>query len=222
MASVLQVVVAPAKRSWSVLRPTSDGDGEHVDHEVLVDVAQDAQGVLVGVLLGGVGGMALLPQELGGPQEQPGPQFPAHHVGPLVQQQGQVTVALDPLGQERVDDRLAGGPDDDRLLQLLAATVGDHRQLGAETLNVLGLAPEVALGDEQREVGVLRPRRLDAGVDLGLHALPDGVAVRPDDDRAPDRAALGQFRLGQDVLVPLGEIVRLGGEDVGFGHSGRC
>ena len=193
MASVLQVVVAPAKRSWSVLR-----------------------------LLGGVGGVALLPQELGGPQEEAGPQFPAHHVGPLVQEEGEVTVALDPLGQERVDDRLASGPDDDRLLELLAAPVGHYGQLGAETLNVFGFAPEVALGDEQREVSILRPGRLDAGVDLGLHALPDGIPVGPDDDRAPHRSSLGQLGLGQDVLVPLGEIGRLRGENVGFGHSGRC
>ena len=45
-----------------------------------------------------------------------------------------------------------------RLLELLAAGDGDDRQLGAEPLDVLGLALEVRLGDEQREVGVLRRR----------------------------------------------------------------
>ena len=102
--------------------------------------------------------MALLPEELGRAQEQAGAQLPAHDVGPLVQQQRQVAVALDPLGHVLADDRLAGGPHDDRLVELLAAGVGDDGQLGAEALDVLGLAPQVALGDEQREVGVLGAR----------------------------------------------------------------
>ena len=79
--------------------------------------------------------------------------------------------------------------------------MGDDGQLGAEALNVFGFAPEVALGDEQREVGILRARRLDAGVELGLHAFPDGIAVGADHYRAPDRPALGQFRLGLGKLL---------------------
>ena len=173
-------------------------------------------GVGAGVGLRGVGGVALLPQELAGAQEQAGPQLPAHDVGPLVQEQRQVAVALDPLGHVLADDRLAGGPHDDGLLELLAAGMGDDRQLGAEALDVLGLAAQVALGDEQREVGVLGAGRLDAGVDLGLHPLPDAVAVRADDHRAPHRAVLGQLGLGQHVLVPAREVVGLGGEDGGL------
>ena len=134
------------------------GHGEHVDHEVLVDLVEDPRGVGARVVLGGVRGVALLPEELGGAQEQARAQLPAHDVGPLVEQQRQVAVALDPLGHVLADDRLAGGPHDDRLLELLAAGVGDDGQLGAEALDVLGLALEVALGDEQREVGVLRRR----------------------------------------------------------------
>ena len=56
---------------------------------------------------------------------------------------------------------------------------------------------QVALGDEQREVGVGHPGRLDAGVDLGLHPLPDGVAVGTDDHGAPHRPVVGQLGLGQ-------------------------
>ena len=170
-------------------------------------------GVRVRVGLGDVGGVALLPEELAGAQEEAGPQLPAHDVGPLVQQQRQVAVALDPLGHELADDGLAGGPDDDRLLELLAPGEGDHRQLGAEALDVLGLPLEVGLGDEEREVGVLGAARLDAGVDLGLHPLPDGVAVGPDDHRAPDGTVLGQLGLLEDVLVPAREVVGTGGED---------
>ena len=114
-----------------------------------------------------------------------GPQLPAHDVAPLVQQQGQVAVALDPLGHVLAEDRLAGGAHDDGLVQLLAAAVGDDGQLGAEALDVLGLPGQVALGDEEREVDVLGARRLDAAVDLGLHPLPQRAGVGPDDHRCP-------------------------------------
>ena len=72
---------------------------------------------------------------------------------------------------------------------------------------------EVALGDEEREVGVLGAGRLDARVDLGLHALPDGVAVGADDHGAAHRAVVGHLGLGDDVLVPAGEVLGLGGEN---------
>ena len=161
--------------------------------------------------------MSLLPQELGGAQEQPGSQLPAHDVGPLVDEKREVAVALDPLGEVRVDDGLARGPDHHRFLELLAATMGDDGQFGTESFDVLGLAPQVALGDEQREVGVGHPGRLDPAVDLGLHPLPDGVAVGADDHGPPDRPVVGQFGLGHDVLVPAGEVVCLRGENA-FGH----
>ena len=159
IASHVSVLSAPAKRSFGVLRPTTTGIASTLHHEVLVDLVEDPRRVRVRVGLGGVRGVALLPEELAGAQEEARPQLPAHDVGPLVEQQRQVAVALDPLGHELADDGLAGGPDDDRLLELLAPGDGDHRELGAEALDVLGLALEVGLGDEEREVGVLRRRR---------------------------------------------------------------
>src|SRR3712207_7303175 len=42
--------------------------------------------------------------------------LPPHHVRPLVVEQRQVPVALHPLGEHVVDDRLGRGPDDQRLL----------------------------------------------------------------------------------------------------------
>ena len=66
-----------------------------------------------------------------------------------------------------------GGPDDVGLLQLLAARVGDHRQLRGEALHVLGLLLQEALGDEQREVGVLVPGGLEHPVQHALDVLPD-------------------------------------------------
>ena len=55
-----------------------------------------------------------------------------------------------------------------------------------------------------------------------LHPLPDGVAVRADDHRAPHRAVVGQLGLGDDVLVPAGEVLGLRGEHGSLGHGPRC
>ena len=158
-------------------------------------------------------GVAFLPEELRGAQEEPRAQLPSHDVGPLVEQERQVAVALQPLRHVLADDGLARGPDDDGLVELLPTRDGDDRELGAEPLHVLGLALEVRLGDEEREVRVLHAARLDAGVDLGLHALPQPVAVGPDHHGPADGPVLGELRLVQDVLVPAGEVVRLGRED---------
>ena len=139
IASHVSVFVAPGKRSLRRLHADDHGHREHVHHEVLVHVVQDPQRVRVRVGLGDVRGVALLPEELGRAQERARAQLPAHDVGPLVEQQRQVAVALDPLGHELADDRLAGRAHDDRLVELLAAGVGDDRDLGAEPLDVLGL-----------------------------------------------------------------------------------
>ena len=64
--------------------------------------------------------MALLPEELGGAQEQPRAHLPADDVGPLVDQDRQIAIRLHPLGVHGADDRFAGGPHDQRLFQLAA------------------------------------------------------------------------------------------------------
>ena len=166
----------------------------------------------VGVLVAGVRGVALLPEELRGAQEQSRPQFPAHDVAPLIEQQRQVAVALDPLGHELTDHGLRGRAHHDRLGQFLAPGVGDDRQFGAESLDVLGLALEVAQRDEEREVGVLRAGLLDARVHLGLHALPDRPPVGADHHRAAHRSVVGHLALGDDVLIPTREVFALGGQ----------
>ncbi len=59
--------------------------------EIRIEI-QNAQGLLLGFFVGGVNRVALLPQELHRAQEEPGPQFPPHHVGPLIDEYGQIPV----------------------------------------------------------------------------------------------------------------------------------
>src|SRR5258706_12642725 len=75
------------------------GDAGHrqlFHEEVLIDVVQDQQRLGLGLILGAVHRVALLPEKLGGAQEGPRALLPAHDVAPLVVEHGQVAVALDP------------------------------------------------------------------------------------------------------------------------------
>ena len=130
-----------------------DGHRHPLLGEPAVALVEDRQRLRLGLLVGRVGGVALLPEELGGAQEQAGAHLPAHDVGPLVDEQRQVAVALDPLGVGVPDDRLARRADDQLLLQLglgiddhaaavgvvLQAVVGDDGALLGEALDVVGL-----------------------------------------------------------------------------------
>ena len=60
----------------------------------------------------------------------------------------------------------------------LPPRVGDDRQLRREALDVLGLAAQVALGDEEREVGVLGAGGLDAGIELAPASAPTARSRR--------------------------------------------
>ncbi len=210
---------APAKPLLRSLEPDDDGHREHVHHDAFVDLVRDPFRVRVRLGLRRVRGVAFLPEELGGAEEEPRPELPPHDVGPLVEEERQVAVALQPLRHVLADDRLTRGSHDDGLVELLAARDGDDGEFRTEPLDVLGLALEVRLGDEEREVRVLGSARLDAGVDLGLQPLPEAVPVRADDHRPADGAILGKLRLVQDILVPAGEVVGLRRQD-GHGAEG--
>ena len=72
-----------------------DGDGEDFAEEVGVELVDHAC-LHDGLLLRLVRGMAFLPEEFGGAEEEAGTHFPTHDVGPLVDEEGEVTVGLDP------------------------------------------------------------------------------------------------------------------------------
>ena len=64
-----------------------------------------------------VNSMAFLPKEFGGAQEKTRPHFPAHHVGPLVDENRQIAIGLHPACVARADNCLARWPDHQRLGQ---------------------------------------------------------------------------------------------------------
>ena len=66
---------------------------------------------------GFVNGVAFLPEELCRAQKNARPHFPADDIGPLVDQDRQIAIGLDPLGVTRADDRLRRWPNDQWLGQ---------------------------------------------------------------------------------------------------------
>ena len=97
------------------LDPTQHRHRQAVAQERRVDVLVDRAGEAGGIGFRRVGRVAFLPEELARAKEDPWPELPADDVGPLVEQQRKVPVALDPLGHELAEDRLARRPDDQRL-----------------------------------------------------------------------------------------------------------
>ncbi len=195
------------------LEAREDGHRQDVDHHLAVDLLEDQQRELLCLRSGGVRGMALLPKELGRAQEQARTHLPAHDVGPVVHRHRQVAIAVDPLREEAVDDRLAGRADDDGFFKLLATGVGHDGELRAEALDVLRLTLDKALGDQQGEVGVLNAHRLDAVVELALDQLPDRVGPRANDHRSAHGPVVGQLGLGNEILIPAGEVLGLRGQN---------
>ena len=177
--------------------------------------------LLDGLLARGVRRVALLPEELGRTQEQTRTHLPAHDIGPLVAQDGQIAVGLDPVLIRIPDDRLRRRTHDQLFFQLgvgvdhhalafgivLQPVVGHHGALLGEALDVVRLLGKERLGDEEREVGVLMSRILEHLVQSVVHLLPDGIAVGFDDHTSAHGRILGQSRLDDQVVVPLRVVV---------------
>ena len=210
--------------------------GDHRDGQVVAEkfliLGVDHLGLHDGLLPRLVGGVALLPEKFGGAEEQPRPHFPTHHVRPLIDQQRQIAVGLDPAGEGGTDDRLRGRPDHVGLGQLtgrdhfgfagdgifhhLQPVMRDHRALGSEALGVFRLLFQIGQRDEQREIGVLVARRFEAPVKLLLDELPDAISPWFDDHAAARFRVLRHVGGLDDLLVPLGEILGAGGADGGL------
>lgn len=120
--------------------------------------------------------VALLPEELSRSDEWRGVlELPPHHIGPLVRQQGQVTMRTNPFRERRIHDCLTGGADSDGFWHFRLSTLGDPGDLRCETRDVILFFIESRLCDEHGEVDVLNAVGLELGVAILLDLLPDVV-----------------------------------------------
>ena len=114
---------------------------DRAGQELFVDLCIDLLNLVLehgGILFGCMRGMTLLPKELTSTNERRRVlELPSYDIGPLVEEQGQVTVRPDPLGVGRVHDCFRGRPDRDGLRHLTLAGLGDPSDFGRETLNMV-------------------------------------------------------------------------------------
>src|SRR5215212_7308805 len=198
----------PGEALGGALRTGQDRDGERLVEAVAVDTLH-LQGLLARLLGHRMDGVAFLPEELGGAQERARDLLPAHYVAPLVDKDGQVAVALHPVAVELADDALRGRPDRQALLEFLAPPDRHPCEFRVEGLDDLSLLLQVALRDEQREIGVVVPGRLEAGVEVGLDELPDRVPIGPYCEGAAHRPVVGELRHPDQLQVPLAWVLAL-------------
>ena len=148
IASMQNVCTAPGKRSPAVFSPLITGIAIQFSANVGVDVEHPHR-LFDRLFGGGVRGVAFLPEELGRAQEQARAHLPADDVGPLVDEERQVAIALHPARERVADDRLGGRPDDQRLFELAGGTqlavragfqpvMRDDRAFLGEAFDVLG------------------------------------------------------------------------------------
>src|SRR4029450_8887298 len=78
-----------------------------------------------------------------------------------------------------------------------------------EAFDVLLLLHQQAGRNEEGEIGVDVPGRLEAPVEPLLNQFPDRVAVRANGHAAFDRRVVGELRTPHHIQVPLGKILRL-------------
>ena len=213
------------------LFPWNGGDGEHVPLEFFINLVH-GEGFLNGFLAGFMGRMPFLPQEFRRAQEDSRPHFPAHHVAPLVDFEGQVPVTGGPAGESRADDGFRGGTDDEGFRKLpggnhaclaggfillrFQPVVGDYGAFRGEAFGMLRFLFQIGDRNQEGEIGVRMAGVLEALVQVLLNEFPNGVAPWLDDHAAAD---LGIFRhVGglDDLLVPLGEILGAGRGDCGL------
>ena len=157
-----------------------------------------------------------------------GPHFPADDVGPLIDQNRQIAIALHPLRVARADDGFGGRPNDQWFGQrtgrdhfpfgiYLQPAVGDDRAFLGEAFHVGRFLREIAERNEKREIGVPVPGRLEHRVELTLHIFPDAVAPGPNHHAAADVGGLRHLGGANDLLIPFGKIFIAPRRDGGFG-----
>ena len=80
-------------------------------------------------------------------------------------------------------------------------------------LDVLSFLLKKAHGDEQGEISILVPCRLEHVIQRPLHILPQSITPRLDHHTASDRTVFGQVRGADHLLVPFRVVLSTGGTD---------
>lgn len=122
---------------WLSLNSFADRNSEDffVDSEVKLQVIIHLS---LGLLVGSMGCMALLPQKFSSSDEGSRMfEFPSDDVGPLVEFERQISVTLDPICIGRIHNGLTGWSDSDWLGEIAISWTSDPSDLRSKALDVL-------------------------------------------------------------------------------------
>ena len=178
---------------------------------------QHLECLFLSFFIGFMGSVSLLPKELRSPEKKSGSLFPTHHVSPLVDQNRQISIAIDPLRIHVANHCFGSWTDDQWLFQFFTSPNGHHRTLWAESLNMLSFSVQELLRNQQREVGIYMSCFFEHSVQPRLHCFPDCKATRANDHASLDRSVISQLTCFDNIQIPLGVVVTSWGNILGHG-----
>lgn len=186
-------------------------------------------------------GVTFLPEEFRRAEEEASAHLPTDDVGPLIDEERQISIALNPLLVGAPNDRLACGANDERFFKFgrgidfharlvgggAQTVVGDDSAFLREAFHVLSFFTEEVDRNEKGKVSVAMTGCFKATIEFLLHFLPDRVAIGSDDHTAADGGMIREFRFANDVEIPLGIVLGAGSDPRaaffgGRGRSGAC
>ena len=171
-----------------------------------------------GFFSGRMGCMPFLPKKFCCPQEQTGSHFPANNIRPLVDQQWQITVGLDPVFVGIPDDGFTGWAYNKFFFQLcfrinhqlslvvgvsFQPVMGNHSTFLGKALGMPLFFLEKGFGNKQRKIGIDMAGVLEHLVQYIPHVLPKGIAVGLYYHAAPHSRIVCQPTLQDQFIVPL-------------------
>ncbi len=164
-----------------------------------------------------VSAVPFLPKEFSGTQEHTCAHLPAHHIRPLVTQQREITIAVNPVlvcspdycfrcrANYKFLFKACGRIDNDTItVRIVLESIMCHNStfLG-KALYMLCLSAQKRFRDKQWEISVLHTSLLEHPVKLLLHFLPNGVSVWFDYHTSPYCRLLGKIGFYHQFVIPL-------------------
>ena len=167
----------------------------------------------------GMSRMTFLPKKFRCPQKKSSPHFPPNNIRPLIDQQRQIAITLNPLCIRCTDDRFRSWSNNKWFFQFssgnkfsirshLQPVMRDDRTFLCESIDMRSFLFQERHRNEQREIGVAMSSLFEHSIKNPLHIFPDRISPRLDDHATTHGRIFCQIRCAHYLLVPLGIVFR--------------
>lgn len=136
-------------------------------------------------------------------------EFPTNNVCPLIKQEGQISVTVNPLCEWRIHNGFRSGTDSDWFGQVRLATLCDPGDFWAETFDMVLFFVEGSFSHKHREVAVLNAEFFYSAVKEFRNLLPNKEGRRSKDVATWNLIILNHVRLCDNLGIPFAEILLL-------------